>query len=153
VQKLISNGIYLEVSELLSPLIYFYHDSPFSFLNREVGLTITEEMDLLERLKICIDNLFDRFGTPSVVAQLNVFYTRIVDGKHSFAQGMDIPNFNAIIDNPESEEAIHAAAFVRNSVKGEYMFGLNDYDANWSKSFWNESYKLDDCEFKGQMDD
>jgi len=148
IQSLIKNGIYLEISLLLSPLIYFYTDSPFKFLNKEIGLSGDEEREILERMKKSIDNLFDRYGTPSVVAQLNIFYTRVLDGKHFFAKGINIPDFNAIINKPDSDEAQHAAAFVRNSVKSEYMFDLSDYDGSWSKSFWNQSYKLDACEFE-----
>lgn len=59
---------------------------------------------------------------------------------------MDIPDFNSLFDAPDSEEAKKAAGFVRNSVKQEYMFGLHGYDNSWTKSFWNQSYYLDDCD-------
>jgi hypothetical protein len=152
VQKLLKNEIFLEVSEILSPLIYFYNDSPFSFLNREVDLTKTEESELLGRLKKCIANHYNRYDTPSVVAQLNVFYTRVIDGKISFPIDMEIPDFNSLIDDPDSEEAKKAAGFVRSSVKHEYMFELNEYDNSWSKSFWNQSYSLDDCTLGDKYD-
>ncbi|WP_088437325.1 hypothetical protein [Sulfurospirillum diekertiae] len=148
VQKLIKNELYLDVSELLAPLVYFYDDSPFSFLNKKVDLSISEEKELLEKLKTSIDRLFDRYDTPSVVAQLNVFYTRVLDGKISFPMGMDIPDFNALIDDPHSDEANKAAGFVRNSVKSEYMFEFTKHDSSWATSFWNQSYKLDKCEFE-----
>lgn len=146
VQKLLKNEIFLEVSEILSPLVYFYSDSPFSFLNREVDLTKAEEVELLGRLKKCIANHFDRYGTPSAMAQLNVFYTRVLDGKIFFTRDMNIPDFNSLLDAPDSEEARMAAAFVRSEVKQEYMFGRYGYDNAWSKSFWNQSYFLGDCE-------
>lgn len=153
IQKLIKNGLYLEISELLAPLIYFYDDSPFSFLNKEVDLSTSEEKELLEKLKTSIDHLFDRYETPSVVAQLNVFYTRVLDGKISFPVDMDLPDFNVLINDPHSDEANKAAGFVRNSVKHEYMFEITEHDSSWSKSFWNQSYKLDNCEFERKLHD
>lgn len=148
IQKLLNEDIYLEVSDILSPLIYFYNDSPFSFLNKEVDLTEEEEQVLLEKLKKSLHNNFDRFKQASNVAQLNVYYTRILDGKVHFHNGMKIPDFNSIINNPNSEEANEASAFVRNGVKSEFMHmsDVQNHDYSWSKSFWNQSYKLDNCE-------
>lgn len=148
VEKLLKKGIYLEISDILSPLVYFYEDSPFSFLNKEVDLTKEDEQVLLEKLKKSLYENFDRFQQASNVAQLNVYYTRILDGKVHFPNDMKIPDFNSIIDNPESEEANEASAFVRNGIKSEFMYmsDMENYDYIWSKSFWNQSFKLDNCE-------
>lgn len=155
VKKMIDKNIFLEISEILSPLIYFYKDTPFSFLNKEVDLTQEEESVLLEKLKIVLANNFDRSQQASNVAQFNIFYTRVLDGKINFYEGMKMPNFNAIIDNYDSDESREASAFVRNSVKSEFMhlFDVEMHTFEWSKSFWNQSYKLDNFEFKGYYHD
>jgi len=152
INKLLDNDIFLTISEILSPLIYFYKDSPFSFLNKEVDLTKDEENELLLTLKNCIKNRFDRFQKDSVTAQFIIFYTRVEDGTYHFPKGMKMPNFNSLFNDEDSEEAKSAAAFVRNSVKSDFMMmqELDNFDYSWSKSFWNQSYKLDTCKFMEQ---
>jgi len=149
IKKLLNDDTFLTISEILSPLIYFYKDSPFSFLNKEVDLTKNEENELLTTLKNCIKNRFDRSQKDSVTAQFIIFETNIQNGKMRFPKDMKMPNFNSIFDEQDSEEAKSAAAFVRNSVKSDFMMmkELDNFDYSWSKSFWNQSYKLDTCIF------
>ena len=144
--------IFLTISEILSPLIYFYKDSPFSFLNKEIDLTKDEENELLSTLKNCIKNRFDRFQKDSVTAQFIILDTNIQNGKLHFPKGRKMPNFNSIFDEQDSEETKSVAAFVRNSVKTDFMMmkELDNFDYSWSKSFWNQSYKLDTCKFLEQ---
>lgn len=148
INKMITKNIFSEMSDILSPLIYFYKKSPFSFLNKEIDLTKEEELNLLEKLKVSLINNFDRFQQSSNISQFNIFYTRVLDKKISFYSGMKIPNFDAIINNFDSDESVEASAFVRNNVKTEFMH-MTDTEENtfeWSKSFWNQSYKLENCE-------
>lgn len=155
IDKLIDKNIFFEVSDILSPLTYFYKDSPFSFLNKEIDLTKEDELVLLEKLKTSLTNNFDKFQQASNVAQFNVFYTRVIDEKISFYSGMKVPNFDSIINNFDSDESMEASAFVRNNVKSEFMYmsDIEKHTFEWSKSFWNQSHKLDNCEFKGYYND
>lgn len=155
INKLLDENIFNLMSELLSPLIYFYKDCPFSFLNKEVDLSKDEEIELINKLKIVISKHFDRFQKDSNIGQFHIFYRRILDKKISFYQGMVIPDFNAIIESPDSEEAKEASSFIRCSAKNEFIAisDLKDFTYEWSKNFWNQSYKIDDCYIRGIKND
>ncbi|WP_292655693.1 hypothetical protein [Nitratifractor sp.] len=155
IKKLIDGGVYLEISDLLSPLIHFYKRSPFSFLIKEIDYLKDEEHILLNRLKKCIGNHFDRFQSASILAMANVFYVEARDGKIHYPSHIEPPDLNALIENQESEEANRAAAHIRNHLKTEFMMleYTGNYDSTWAKSFWNQSYRLDKCEFDGVIYD
>ena len=155
IKKLIDSGFYLEISNMLSPLIYFYKNSPFSFLSKEIDLTKYEEELLLNKLKRCIGNCFDRFQKSSVIAMANVFYVKALDGKIHYPSHINPPDLNILIENPDSEEANSVSAQIRNHMKTEFMMleHMSNYNADWAKSFWNQSYKLDTCDFRGENDD
>ncbi len=154
-KELINNGIYLEISDILSPLIYFYKNSPFSFLSKEIDLAKDEEQILLSKLKKCVGNHFDRFQNGSVIAMANIFYVEARDGKIHYPSHIEPPDLNALIENPDSEEANSAAVHIRNHLKTEFMMleHTGKYNADWAKSFWNQSYRLDQCEFFGVSND
>ncbi len=154
-KKLIDSGVYLEISDMLSPLVYFYKNSPFPFLSKEVDLTKDEEKLLLNKLKRCVGDCFDRFQNSSVVAMANVFYVKALDGKIHYPSHIEPPDLNALIENPDSEEANSAASQIRNHMKTEFMMleHTGNYNADWAKSFWNQSYRLDKCEFSGVSND
>ncbi len=145
IEKLIEKGLFLELSDMLSPIIYFYTDHPFEFCNKEVDLTQEEESDLLNKLKSCINSHADRFKKDSVISMANVMYIHGIDGKLHYASGIELPDLNALFENPDSEEAKRATAHVRNHMKMDIM--MNKDPKEWAKSFWNQSYHLDQCEF------
>jgi len=145
VEKLIDKGLFLNLSDMLSPIVYFYKDHPFDFCNKEVDLTKSEEADLMNILKTTIDNHSDRFKKDSVISMANVMYINGIDGKLHYAKGMEVPDLNVLFDNPDSEEAKRATAHVRNHMKMGIMHHEDGH--NWIKSFWNQSYHLGKCEF------
>ena len=145
VEKLIKKGLFLELSDMLSPIIYFYTNHPFQFCNKEVDLTKDEEFHLLNKLKNCIDSHADRFKKDSIISMANVMYIHGIDGKLHYASGIELPNLNSLFENPNSEEAKRATAHVRNHMKMDIMMKKDPNE--WTKSFWNQSYDLDTCEF------
>ena len=145
VDKLITKGLFLQLSDILSPIIYFYKEHPFKFCNKEVDLTQEEELDLLNTLKTCINKHADRFKKDSVISMANIMYIQAIEGKLHYAKGIELPDLDSLVHKPESEEARRAEAHVRNHVK---MYIMMYKDPNeWAKSFWDQSYHLDQCEF------
>lgn len=141
--NLVDKEIYEILKYLLSPLNIFYFDSPFTFLGKEIDLEDDSKKEFLDKLKRCIDNHFDRFKISSVRALANVLYIRQIHGKISYNQELKAPDIELLFSDPDSEEGKKTIAQVRAGTKMEFMI---DYDNAWSKSFWNQSYKLDKCE-------
>jgi hypothetical protein len=69
---------------------------------------------------------------------------RLVSQTIHFSRDIELPNFNAVIDAPESEEAKRAAGFMRASVMSE--FGSLNLPKAWAKHFWNRSFAISPCE-------
>ena len=145
VEKLIEKGLFLDLSDMLSPIIYFYTEHPFDFCNKEVDLRQDEEENLLNILKNVINNHSDRFKKDSVISMANVMYIHGINGKLHYAKGMEIPDLNSLFETPDSEDAKRATSHVRNHMKMNVM--INKSSKEWTKSFWNQSYYLDKCEF------
>lgn len=145
VKKLSTKGIFLQLSDILSPIIYFYNEHPFKFCNKEVDLTQEEEFDLLHKLKTCINLHADRFKKDSIISMANVMYIHAIEGKLHYGKDMEVPDLDALFNKPDSEEAKRAESHVRNHVK---LYLMMHKDTNkWAKTFWNQSYHLDQCEF------
>jgi hypothetical protein len=148
INKLIENEMYFVLSDILAPIVYFYKESPFSFLAKEIDIVETEKNELLNKLKNILFNCFDRFKQKSVIAMYATLYIDIKDKKIHFPSDMKLPDFNSIFGDMETEEAKHASAFIRNNLKTKFM-SLEDrgqHEGHWTKSFWNQSYSLDSCE-------
>lgn len=144
--KLNDKGIYEELKYLLAPLNEFYIDSPFTFLGKEAELNNEEKQELLTTLKTCLNNHFDRFKIDSLRILAILLYIKGRDGKIFYPQDMEVPDIELLFHNPDldSDDVKSAMAHVRNTARMELMI---NYDNTWSKSFWNQSYKLDNCEF------
>jgi len=72
-------------------------------------------------------------------------------GHMSFAQGLAIPDLNAVVDYPATEESRHAAGFVV-ATCGQTILSRNDPDEpmefSWQRLFWNCCYRLEPCEYE-----
>jgi len=136
--------------EALMPLTKLYKDCPLSFLESRENTIDTEQ--LVSIMKECIDNHIDKYETPSLVIQANVVYVRRSTGGLHIAQHIEVPDLNSLIDAPESEEARKTEGFVRTSVMSEFMPMGEERDDTWAKSFWNQGYSLDKCDFSWESD-
>ena len=93
-----------------------------------------------------MNNHFDRFKIDSLRILSIILYIKGRDGKIFYPKDMKVPDIELLFHNPDldSDEVKSVMAHVRNTAKMELMI---NYDNTWSKSFWNQSYKLDNCEF------
>ena len=138
------------VQEALLPLTKLYRHYPMVFFKTKTSI---KKRVLVERMRECVDNHFDKYETPSLAAQSLVAYTRGITGGLHLASHIKAPNLNAIIEKPESEEAKHAAGFVRIQAMMECMPMRQSRSDDWATSFWNQSYKLDRCDFSWEETD
>ena len=104
-----------------------------------------KEEDLLETIKDCVGEVIDREGTPGLMLMFALMFSFNVTKKMKFSKEVEIPNFESIIDSPDSEEARFAAGFIRTSALSIVSFFK--VDSSWAQEFWNRGMKISPCEF------
>lgn len=123
---------------------------PLSFLFEDYDYGVDEE-EALESLKEDVSSLLDRYTTFAVRVQTTAYYTMLVTKKIMISSNIDVPDFDAIFINPDSEESKRVGGFVRSglnagvgmrSIEDDKLGELNDA---WAKDFWRQVYKLDGC--------
>jgi len=129
----------------LAPLIYLYEGFPMSFIGPP-SEHISRDT-LIHVLKECVTECINKYEKPGMVLQATVLYIRGITGGVFFANGIKPPDLNKIISDFDSEEAQRAASSVRAFVLSESMpMGEKKHDI-WARSFWNQGYKIDKCNF------
>jgi hypothetical protein len=88
-----------------------------------------------------------------LIIQANVMYVRGSTGGLHVAPHIEIPDLNTLIEDPESKKAERAGAFVRISAMQEMMPMGETRICDWAESFWNQSYKIDKCDFSWGKND
>lgn len=126
----------------IAPLVLLYDDCPLNFFGPPSAM-ITED-ELVARMRHCIGRTIDRYETPATVLYGAMLIYRLVSKTIQFSRDMELPNFNAVIDAPESEEAKRAAGFMRANVMSEFA-SLNLPKA-WAKHFWSRNFAISPCE-------
>ncbi len=104
-------------------------------------------------MRTVVGSLFDKYQTPGLVALTCVMYIRSVNGGLFFPEGMDLPDFNTIVVDPESEEAKHAGSLVRAYAMGDLMVTIDGQASGWPKSFWNQGLVVDSCQLSSTGDE
>ncbi|HWR57358.1 MAG TPA: hypothetical protein VN328_00600 [Thermodesulfovibrionales bacterium] len=144
-------GILKQLQYFLSPLIDLYEGFPMSFLGR--ADFIEERYVLISRLKKCVARHFNKYKTPAMAIQAAVIYIRGTAGGLYLAEGIRVPDLDAIISDPESENAKHAGGFVRAGVLSEVMLPVADQGSEWAISFWNQGLRIDNCDVEDLSND
>jgi hypothetical protein len=145
VSSLETSALLSTLREVVEPLVELFVQFPMHFAGRP--LHPRERPDLIEELKHCVGELLDRTSTPAGAAQATVVYTRVITGGLHYADGLQPPDLNAIVEAPATEAAERAAAIVRATVLGELMPGEDRNPRVWPRHFWNHALHLDACEF------
>jgi hypothetical protein len=137
--------------DALLPLIALYQGFPLSFIGMSEKIWKKEE--LVAIMKKCVERHFNKYETPASIIQANVTYVRGSTGGLHFASHIDMPDLNSLLDDPESEKAKRAESFVRIGAMQEMMPMGVTRNLDWPKSFWNQSYKIDKCDFSWEEND
>lgn len=137
------------IANALAPLILLYDHCPLSFVGPPSELISQDAMIL--RLKECVENHIDRYSNKAVILIGYMMLSRIEAETIKFVKGVEIPDFNAIYSQPDSESAKKAAGFIRAGAYGE--FGMVDRTSNWPEFFWNRGAELTECELPEWLSD
>lgn len=143
VQRWESRGLLDDIRHALGPLTLLYDE----FAMRFVGppLTAIPEDELVRRMRSCVANHLDKYQVPGVALHGALMITRLIAGKLFFSKDMKLPDFNAAIDDPESDEGKHASSFMRATALGE--MDMLDVPNSWARYFWNRNAELSPCEY------
>ncbi len=108
---------------------------------------------LLQELKQTVAKCMNKYETPGLVLQTNLIVIQAATGGLYFSNDIKLPDFDSIISDPDSDAARRAAAFVRAGSLAMFMPDDLPLYEKWSKSFWNQGYKVDSCKFSEDHDD
>lgn len=142
VEILRAKGMLPHIQQALAPLSLLYDGFAMLFLGPPPDRWTKES--LIQRISECVGSHSDRYKTPAVMLYGCMLLTRLAAHKMFFPKEMDIPDFNAVIESPESDEARRAASFMRASAMAEGAIGRETGD--WPRKFWNSGAKLSPCE-------
>ncbi len=85
--------------------------------------SIPEEV-LTQQMSDSVQHHLDKYETPGIVLNGSMLLTRLVAGTIKFSSTIEIPDFNAVVERPDSSEAKKAASFMRANALAE--FGMLD---------------------------
>ena len=145
VAELEKNNFLQVLQKSLAPLTCLYEGFPMAFLGPPADHNSKETM--LAIIKECISACINKYEQPGMVMQATVMYIRGITGGLYFTNNIKPPNLEKIITDFDSDEGKKAAASVRAFVMSEYMPMEGKKSDEWSRSFWNQGYKIDKCHF------
>ncbi|WP_157847497.1 hypothetical protein [[Mannheimia] succiniciproducens] len=122
-----------------------FDDYPLAFLFKDYKCGM-DRSNAINLLKEDVSALFDRYSEHSTKVQTTAFYSMAITGKIVLNASMNIPDFNSIFSDPESDEAKIVAAFVRSSLNvGNDIISSSNGKNDWSKSFWKQCFDMEEC--------
>lgn len=138
-----ASGILDPIRTAIAPLVVLYEGCPLAFLGPPEAARDRDA--LVGEIRTVVGSLFDKYETPGLVPLACVMYIRSVNGGLYFPKGMAIPNLNALVNEPESEEAKQAGSFVRAYAMCDLMVTKEGRTTDWPQSFWNQGLVIDNC--------
>lgn len=99
----------------------------------------------LETYKVVLDKFSDRFSvlaTHTMAIQVNYLLTM---NRLFVKQDHQLPELKEIINYPDTESPKQLAAFLRNTVRMEFVPEHHPRDNHWVKYFWNQGLVLQPC--------
>ena len=141
------------LKKALLPLVAYYPECPLSFLFNTKIPRIEDSMTRLYKLKEILASLFDKWDRPAMLIQANAFYISSSTDLMLFMKDVELPNLEAIIEFPSTEESREAAAIIRATTIG--LFGESHYikQSPWPWYFWNRGLELGPCEYSGEYEE
>ena len=136
-----------ELRPHLADMTTVWHDLPFSYLISLSGDGPNPE--IVSEIKHLLQECCHRHDKRALIIQATMVALEFRTEKMFIAQGLEIPDLNAIFDYPETEESQHAAGFVVTTCGGTILHRngpTNRPDFTWQRSFWNTCFRLEPCE-------
>ena len=135
-------GMLETIRDAIAPLVLLYDGSSLAFVGPPSN--VLSEEALINRISSSVANHLDKTETPGVVLHGTLLLTPLMARTITFAQHIEIPDFNAVINEPDSDEAQRAAAFMRALSGAEW--GMLEVPNDWARHFWNRNAELSECE-------
>lgn len=135
-------GLIEDIRYAVAPLVLLYDSFALAFLGPPP--TVIPREELVARITDCVGKHLDKYETPGIVLNGMVLIARLVAGTIKFAATIDMPDFNAVVTQPESDEAKRAASFMRAHALAD--FGMSNLPSNWAVHFWNHGTELAPCQ-------
>jgi hypothetical protein len=133
------------ISPFVAELLVIWPELPAGYL--AIKKSPSDKAKLTEEIKNVLSRFLYRHDELADLVQAIVAIAEIRSGHVGIAQGLEWPNFDAIIDDPGSDEAKHAAGFAVATCSQLNRFGRDMHDLSWNRSFWNRCYRLQPCEY------
>lgn len=131
-----------DIQHALAPLVLLYDGFSMAFVGPPASVMTNEALIL--RMKECVQKHIDNHETPGIVLCGSLLLTQLMAGTIKFFQNIDIPDLNAVVRKPGSDEAKRAASFIRSSMMA--TVGMIDLKKDWHRYFWNRGAELSPCE-------
>ena len=133
-------GMLETIRDAIAPLVLLYDGFSLAFVGPPSN--VLSEEALINRISSSVANHLDKTETPGVVLHGTLLLTRLMARTITFAQ--EIPDLNAVVDEPDSDEAQMAASFMRVHAGAEWA--MLEIPNDWARHFWNRNAELSDCE-------
>lgn len=146
VERLEKNSNLPILRTCIAPLIMLYEECPLNFLG--TNKDVLQRPKLISQIKTCVKNHIDKYSVPGLAIQAEVAYIRGATGGLYLPEGMEPPDLNAMLDEPNSEKGEKASAFVRAFALSEILEEGDDDKYYWPREFWNQGVRIDKCELE-----
>ena len=107
--------------------------------------------DNVKMLRSLLMKTVDSHSKASLFIQGVAVAVELRSGNTKICEGVDIPDLNAVVDYPNTEESENAAGFIvvhANSIAtGMNPMNPGQLDMTWQRQFWDSCYRLEPCEF------
>ena len=140
--QLLRDQSYLnDVCSSLKSLLQLYPECPLKFLDADSKRT--SERDTVTLFKEVLVKYYDRRAQSAMIVQASAVYFAATCGKLIYVSPVQVPDFNSIISDFESDKAKRACASVRatvNALVGHIGAKVTD---RWPRYFWNRGIEID----------
>lgn len=124
---------------------YLFHDYPLNFLFGSFNKDFDKERALIY-LEKDVDALLDRYSQIATKIQVTAIVSMMATGKIFINSEIDLPDFNSIFTDPDSNDAKTTASFARAMLNGGLGLDSDGKETNtWLKSFWKQSFSFSEC--------
>ena len=105
--------------------------------------------DNVKMLKSLLIKTVDSHSKASLFIQGVAVAVELRSGNTKICEGVDIPDLNAVIDYPNTEESKGAAGYIVASSSFFIAMEMDkgQLDMAWQRQFWDTCYRLEPCEF------
>lgn len=131
------------IRSAISPLVLLYDKCALRFVGPPAQATPVDS--LVKRLERVVGSVADKYQAPGVMLHGALLMNNLIAGRVHFSSHIELPDFNAVVDRPDSEDARRAASFIRASTMAQ--IGFIEPPKEWAQYFWNISYDLVACDF------